>query len=61
MYVLLLYLYVQGAYYVCTMYTHTHMLALIPCGIKAGILRRGKVESCQAFVLEQLQLLLLNR
>ena len=38
----------------------THMLALIPCGIKAGILRRGKVESCHAFVLEQLQMLLLN-
>ena len=38
-----------------------HKLALIPCGMKAGILRRGKVESCQAFVLEQLQLLLLNQ
>ena len=31
---------------------YTHKLALIPCGMKAGILRRGKVESCQAFVLE---------
>ena len=31
-----------------------------PCGTKAGILRRGEVESCQTFVLEQLQLLLFN-
>ena len=38
-----------------------HELALIPCGIKAGILHRGQVESCQAFVLERLPLLLLNR
>jgi hypothetical protein len=34
-------------------------LALIPCGIKAGILRRGRVESCQSVV--KLPLLLLNR
>jgi hypothetical protein len=38
----------------------THKLALIPCGIKVEILRRGQVESCQSFGLKQLPLLLLN-
>ncbi len=40
---------------------HTHKLASIPCGIKVGILRRGQIDSCQSFVLEQLPLLLLSR
>ena len=40
---------------------HTHKLDFLPCSIKAGILRRGWVESCKSFVLEQLPLLLLNR
>ena len=50
----------NGRFLVQLAQRHT-LLTLIPKGKKAGIMRRGQIENCQALVLEQLLSLLLNR